>query len=86
MRSRYSARPPTRGEIDILLSFKITINRFFSPPALFIASNTRPQENAPSPMTATTRRSSSGRTRSSPHFSPNAAETLAPACPVTNRS
>ena len=52
--------PPTRGQIDILLSLRMTISFFFSPPALFIASKTMPEGKAPSPITATTWRCSSG--------------------------
>ena len=69
-RSSDSARPPTRGQIDILLSLSTTIRFFFSPPAWFMASKTMPEGKAPSPMTATTWRSSSGRSSSSPHLSP----------------
>ena len=40
--------------MDISLSFRITINRVLSEPALFMASNAIPALIAPSPMTATT--------------------------------
>ena len=68
-----------------MLSFN-TISRFFRTPlTLFNASNTMPEGNAPSPITATEWRSTSPLS-SSPLCSPKAVETLQPACPVMNKS
>ena len=72
-RSRYSARPPTRGQIDILLSLRMTSSFFFRPLALLNASKTMPEGKAPSPMTATEWRSVSP-ARSSPTFRPSAVD------------
>ena len=47
---------PTLGEIDIRLSFNITMMSLSEAPALFRPSNEMPLVNAPSPITATTLR------------------------------
>jgi len=85
MTSRYSANAPTRGQIDILLSLRMISRRFLRNPALLSASKTMPEGSAPSPITATERRSSRPQ-RPSPLASPRAVDTLDPACPVMNRS
>ena len=83
--SRYWARPPVRGQIDILLSFSTTSTFWFKPAMLLNASNTTPDTKAPSPMTATALRSVSP-SKSSAALRPDTVETLEPAWPVMNRS
>ncbi len=51
-------KAPTGSEIDISLSFSTTSRSASAVPALFSASNAMPALIAPSPITATTRRSS----------------------------
>ena len=69
----------------ISLSLRTMSIFFFSPPMLLSASNTMPDGNAPSPITATAWLSLRP-IRSSPAFSPETVETLQPAWPVMNRS
>ena len=58
--------------MDISLSFRITINRVLSEPALFMASNAMPALMAPSPITATTLLSRPSKSRATAN--PRAAE------------
>ena len=46
--------PPTFGEMDILLSFRIIVKLLFSEAALFKASRASPPVRDPSPITDTT--------------------------------
>src|SRR5204862_165213 len=57
-RAKWLERAPTFSEIDMSLSLRITSRSAGSEPAWFSASNAMPAVMAPSPMTATTRRSS----------------------------
>ena len=41
--SRYWPAPPVRGQIDILLSLRMTRTFWFMPPMLFSASKTMPR-------------------------------------------
>ena len=52
--AKYDFIAPTGLAIDILLSFKITINFVLESPALFMASYAMPALIAPSPITAIT--------------------------------
>ena len=84
-RSRYSASPPTRGQIDILLSLRMTSSFFFSPLAWLNASKTMPEGRAPSPMTAT-RMSIGLAGQLVADLEPQGGRGAQPACPVMNRS
>ena len=57
-RARYLLSAPTGLEIDMSLSFKTTSRLASTTPALLSASKAWPADMAPSPITATTRRSS----------------------------
>ncbi len=52
---KYAESAPTLGEMDISLSFRITISFFLRCPAWFIPSKASPAEMEPSPITAMTR-------------------------------
>jgi hypothetical protein len=57
-RARYLFSAPTGGEIDMSLSLRMTSRLASATPALLSASKAMPADIAPSPMMATTRRSS----------------------------
>ncbi len=83
-RARCLFSAPTGGLIDMSLSFSTTSMSASTPacatPALFSASKAMPALIAPSPMTATTRRSSSFSLAAS--AMPSAAEIEVEECPV----
>jgi hypothetical protein len=88
-RVRHDAREvlvmaPTLREIDISLSFRMTMRSRSVWPALFSASYAMPLVSAPSPMTATTSKSSPFRSRAA--AMPSAAEIEVAAWPAPKTS
>ena len=81
---RYLCSAPTLGEMDISLSFRMTMRSRSVSPALFSASYGSPHVMLPSPMTAMTSKSCPCRSRAA--ATPTAAEMLVPACPAPNTS
>ena len=75
---------PTDGEIDMELSFRMTIILVPRWPAWFIASNAMPAVIEPSPMIATTWCDSLRRSRATAR--PSAAEIEVEACPAATTS
>ena len=79
--------PPTRGQIDILLSLRMTSNVLLESAGVVH----RLEDDAGGKRTVAddrdaVSRSSASRSSSSPLFRPSAVDTLQPAWPVMNRS
>ena len=83
-RARYLLSAPTGGEIDMSLSLRITSRLASITPALLRASKACPADIAPSPMIATTRRSSPLLWAAT--AMPRAAEIEVEECPTPNVS